>query len=196
MFYVYVILFLFVLLVLALSWFLRKHRRDVWRQWAQSKGLAYLAPPEGPRITGQIGGYRLTVEAHAEGSDTEGPVEIVRCCVTLEGVPADLDAEGVPGLIGGLARLGEDRIPTGDEIFDREVIVRENGNRQEILDYWDSARRAAFLKLVHEAPCDQILLQGQTLIGEEREIISSLQHLDRLADALLSAAELLNGEKD
>lgn len=196
MFYVYVILVSLVVLAAGLSWFLRKHRRDVWQQWAHSKRLTYLAPPAGPRITGQIGRYQVTVESHAEGSDTEGPVEIVRFCVTLEGLPANLDAEGVPGLIGELAQLGEDRILTGDETFDRDVIVRANENRQEILDFWTPVRREAFLKLVNEAPCDQILLQGETLIGEEREIISSQQHLDRLADALLSAADVLNGEKD
>lgn len=196
MFYLYLIVVSLIVLALGLSWFLRKHRRDVWRQWAQSKGLTYVPPPAGPRITGQIGGYQVTVEAHNHGSDAEGPVEIVRCSVTLNGIDLELDAEGVPGLIGELAQLGENRIPTGDETFDRNVIVRGDGEARDILDYWNSARREAFLTLVNEAPCDQILLQGRTLIGEEREIISSLQHLDQLAHALLSAADVLNGKED
>lgn len=185
-----------IAVVVLATWFLRKQRLDVWQHWAQSKGLTYLAPPAGPKITGRIGDQQITVESHNHGSDAEGPVEIVRCCVTINGLGLSLDVEGIPGLIGDLAQLGEDRFHTGDEEFDRDVVVRAHGDESALREYWTAPRRSAFRKLVNEAPCDQVLIEGQTLIGEERSIISTQQHLDELARALLMVAESLDVRKD
>lgn len=190
------IAFALIVVLLAATWYFRRQRLDIWQQWARLRNLTYLAPPAGPKITGSVGEHRVSVESEARGSDAEGPVEIVRFIVVLNGEVPELDVEGIPGLIGDLAQLGENRIETGDTDFDRDVIVRRSDDEQALIDFWSPARRTAFLNLVQGAPCDQVLIKGRSLIGEERSIMTRSSHLDELADALLAAAKILDGKKD
>jgi hypothetical protein len=181
--------------VLVVTWMLKQRRRDVWRQLARKRGLHYVEGGDGPRVSGRIAGRSVEVSIDDFSSDRDlGGVEVVRIAVELARVPDGLTAEGIPGLIGDLAALGEQRIAFEPERFQQNVLVR--GDEGPARDYWTSARQNAFVELVETLPCDQVELREGCVIAETREIISDGQQLDQILNGLLSAAPRLDHVPD
>lgn len=178
-------------LTVVATWLLHWRRRDVWQQLAMARGLTFSDRSDGPRIRGAIQGR--TVEAITEDASSDrdiGGVEVLRMSVILQGFPAGLTAEGVPGLIGDLAVLTEDRIDFEPEEFNRDVLVQ--GDEDVARNYWTGPRRDAFLELVRTAPCDQVSIRDGRLTAELREVVSDRQRLEHLLDQLLDAARVLD----
>ena len=171
---------------------LKRRRQDVWQALARRHGLTFCGPPLEPRITGHIQGRPIEVAVEDGGSDRDmGGVEAIQMSVGLRGVPGDMSAEGIPGLIGDLAALAEERISFEQEGFHRDVLVKGN-QVASIREYWSGLRQQTFLSLVENAPCDQISIREGALIAELREIVSDRNQLEQLLNQLLVAAESLD----
>jgi hypothetical protein len=176
--------------VAIITWLLKRRRRDVWRELARRHGLTFAERLDGPRVTGQTDGRRVDVFINDASSDRDvGGVEVVRIAVAVRGVPRGMTAEGVPGLIGDLALLAENRIEFQPEDFNRDVLVK--GDEAEARSYWNERRKQAFLGLVRTAPCDQIVLREGTLAAELREIVSDRSQLEQLMHQLHHSASVL-----
>ncbi len=183
-----------VIAVVAIAtWLLNRQRHDVWSRIAKRYGLSYVAPPDGPRVTGQRQGRTIRIEFDDAGSDRDiGGVEVIRVSVGLHDVPPDMTAEGVPGLIGDLAMLTEVRIEFDASEFNRDVLVKAE-DEQLTRAYWDDRRQLVFLQLIETAPCDQIMIRNNSLIAELREMVSDRNRLESLLDRLSDAAARLDG---
>lgn len=181
-------------LVAGAAWLLKRRRHDVWSEFARRRGLTFLAPPEGPAVTGRSDGRAVAVTTTGSSSDRGvGGVAVVRMSVGLNNVPPGMTAEGVPGLIGDLAVLAEDRIEfEEEEDFSRDVLVKAE-DEPAARTWWSRDRQQAFLQLVTQAPSDHVAIRNATLVAEFREVVSDRNHLDRLLDLLLTAAPRLDG---
>lgn len=173
------------------TWSLKRRRRDVWHELAQARGLHFSDRSEGPRVRGHLDGRLVEVSLDDFSSDRDlGGVEVVRIAVALRGVSPAMTAEGIPGLIGDLAALGEQRLDFSSEPFQQNVLVR--GDEAQTRDYWSSPRQDAFVQLVQTLPCDQVELRGGRLIAELREVVSDRGRLEQILDGLLRAAATLD----
>lgn len=175
----------------ASTWALKKRRRDVWHELALSRGLAFSERTEGPRVSGRIDARRIEVSIDDVSSDRDlGGVEMVRIAVELADVPPEMTAEGVPGLIGDLAAIAEERIHFEQEPFNHNVLVQ--GDQTQARAYWTPARQNTFLQLVETLPCDQVEIREGRLIAELREIVSDRRRLEEILDRLLGSASTLD----
>lgn len=182
-------------LVAIVSWTLRRRRSDVWQQLARRRGLKFVETTEGPRISGEVEGRRVQIATDTTSSDQDvGGVAVVQMSVALRGVPADMRAEGIPGIIGDLAALTEDRVHFDGEMFDRHVLIRGE-NEAAIRQFWSESRQQTFLELVERELSDQIAIENAALIAEVREIVSDRQILEAILDSLLTAASRLDGSR-
>lgn len=178
-----------------LTWALKRRRRDVWHELALARNLTFAERSDGPRVSGLLDGRSVEVSIDDVSSDRDlGGVEMVRIAVGLTGVPREMTAEGVPGLIGDLAVLAEERISFEQEPFNHNVLVQ--GDEPQARAYWTPARQNAFLQLVETLPCDQVEIRQQRLIAELREIVSDRRRLDQILDGLLGAASTLDGPSE
>jgi hypothetical protein len=176
------------------TWLLNRRRRDVWRALARRHRLTFVEPPEGPRITGRIGGRSVEVVIQDAGSDRDvGGVEVIRMSLSLHGVPIPMCAEGISGLIGDVTALAEERIEFEEEDFNRNVLI-EADDEHRVRAYWTRPRQQAFLELMETAPCDQIAIRDGALSAELREIVSHRGQLEQLIDQLMTTASILDGE--
>lgn len=173
------------------TWSLNRRRRDVWHELALARGLLFSERSEGPRVRGHLDGRLVEVSLDDFSSDRDlGGVEVVRIAVALRGVSPAMTAEGIPGLIGELAALGEQRVDFASEPFQQNVLVR--GDEAQTRDYWSSPRQDAFVQLVQTLPCDQVELRGGRLVAELREVVSDRARLEQILDGLLRAAATLD----
>lgn len=183
-----------VVAVAAVTWFLNSRRRDEWQKVARKHGLRFIEPPEGPRVSGDIDGRPIEIAIDDGGSDRDvGGVETIHLAVGLRGLPPGMTAEGIPGLIGDLTALAEERIHFEEQDFHRNVLVKA-GEELPARRYWNQRRQHAFLSLLHEAPCDQVAIRDNSLVAELREIISNEGQLGHLLDQLLKAAPTLDSD--
>jgi hypothetical protein len=181
--------------VIAITWMLKRRRRDVWRELARRRGLAFGDGDDGPRLSGQFAERTVEVSIDDFSSDRDlGGVEVVRIAVELERVPGGLTAEGIPGLIGDLSALGEQRIEFEPVPFQQNVLVQ--GDEGPARAYWTAARQDAFVRLVDTLPCDQIELRDGRVIAELREIVSDRRRLEQIIDGLVNSASTLDGASD
>jgi len=187
-----VLLLLAVMIAVSIiTWLVRRRRQDVWKELANRRGLRFADRKEGPRITGQLQGRSVTVNVDEESSDRDvGGVEVVLISVGVNGFPPNVTAEGVPGLIGDLVGLSEDRINFEPEEFHRDVLIK--GDETEARNYWSNHRKEVFLKLVRTAQCDQVTIRDGVLVAELREIVSDRIRLEQLLDELMNAAKILD----
>jgi hypothetical protein len=170
---------------------LHRRRRDVWHGLARSHGLRFADDADGPRVSGAVEGRAVEVSVDDFSSDRDvGGVEVVRIAVELHGVPAAMSAEGVPGLIGDLAALAEERIHFEQEPFNHNVLVQ--GDESPARTYWTHRRQNTFLQLVETLPCDQVEIREGRAIAELREIVSDRRRLEQILDGLMNAAPALD----
>jgi hypothetical protein len=173
------------------TWALNRRRRDVWHELAVARGLTFSDRSDGPRVSGHLDGRLVEVSLDDFSSDRDlGGVEVVRIAVALYGVSPAITAEGIPGLIGDLAALGEERVHFSSEAFQHNVLV--SGDDAQARAYWSPPRQEAFLELVQKLPCDQVELRGGRVIAELREVVSDRGRLERILDGLLHAAASLD----
>jgi len=178
-------------LIAVTTWLLNRRRRDVWGQLAINRGLIYSDRSDGPRLQGSLQGRSVAVTTDDASSDRDiGGVEVVRMTVSLQGIPTGMTAEGVPGLMGDLAALAEDRVDFEPEEFNRDVLIQ--GDAQAARSYWTDPRKGVFLEMVRTAPCDQVYIRDGRLTAELREVVSDRQRLEQLLDQLLAAANILD----
>ncbi|MCA9113125.1 MAG: hypothetical protein KDA52_24450 [Planctomycetaceae bacterium] len=190
-----IILFAVIGVMAVTTWVLNRRRIDVWSQVAKRYGLKYVPPPEGPLVIGDVEGRAVRMEYDEASSDRDlGGVENVRISVGLTGVPPGMTAEGVPGLLGDLAILAEERIEFDAPDFDRDVLVKAE-DEQSVRAYWDEHRQRVFLDLIEVAPCDQVLICDSGLRTELRELVSDRDRLQALLDQLLAKAPQLDQHK-
>jgi hypothetical protein len=170
---------------------LHQRRRNVWDELARSRGLTFSDDTDGPRVSGSLEGRAVEVSVDDFSSDRDvGGVEVVRIAVELHGVPRAMSAEGVPGLIGDLAALAEERIHFEQEPFNHNVLVQ--GDESPARTYWTHRRQTTFLQLVETLPCDQVEIREARVIAELREIVSDRSRLEQILDRLMSAAPTLD----
>lgn len=174
-----------------LTWGLQRRRRDVWHELARRRGLTFAERTEGPRVSGQLEGRTVEISIDDFGSDRDvGGVEVVRIAIGLRGVPVGMSAEGVPGLIGDLAVLAEERIAFEHDEFHHNALVQ--GDESQARVYWTPPRQNAFVQLVKTLPCDQVEIREGRVIAELREIVSDQRRLEQILDGLLGAAASLD----
>jgi hypothetical protein len=178
-------------IIWAVTWALQRRRRDVWHRLARSRGLTFVDSTDGPRVSGHLEGRAVEVSVDDFSSDRDlGGVEVVRIAVDLHGVPQAMSAEGVPGLIGDLAVLAEERIDFEPEAFRRNVLVQ--GDESQARAYWTPSRQDTFVNLVETLPCDQVEIREGRAIAELREIVSDRRRLEQILDGLMGAAAALD----
>ncbi|MCA9077989.1 MAG: hypothetical protein KDA93_23370 [Planctomycetaceae bacterium] len=190
-----VILFAVIVVMAVTTWVLNRRRSDVWSHVANRYSLRYVPPPEGPLVIGDVEGRAVRMEYDEASSDRDlGGVENVRISVGLTGVPPGMTAEGVPGLLGDLAILAEERIEFDLPDFNRDVLVKAK-DEQAARAYWDEHRQRVFLDLMEAAPCDQVLICDGSLVAELRELVSDRERLQTLMSQLLAKAPQLDRQK-
>ncbi|REJ77224.1 MAG: hypothetical protein DWQ34_21930 [Planctomycetota bacterium] len=153
--------------------------------------MKYDLQPEGPRLSGTINGRSVELAATQQGSDTEAAIAVVHVSVELHDAPPEMTAEGIPGFVGHLAALGQERIELGAPEFDRDVLIR-GADESLVRAYWTESRRSAFLDLVRSETGDQVMLRNGRLESELREIVSELETLDGILNSLLRTAEQMD----
>ena len=182
------ILILFFLVVLTLV--RTRQREKAWKKWGTSRGFSFKKTEQGPLIVGTIDRHSLEIRTAPHGSDTEGGVAVVHISLGLNNIPHDLELVGVPGFVGDLVRWKEGTIPTGDENFDRDVMLKEMSD-QNVCDYWTPERRQAILELVNHSEYDQITLKNSELAIEYRSMTPGGEELDEVLSHLQSVALIL-----
>jgi hypothetical protein len=189
------ILLLIVAVVCVVSlgtWLLKRRRRDVWHALARERGLRFRERGREPHLTGQLQGRRVEVATDDSSSDHDvGGVVVVKIRAGLRGVPPQMTVAGIPGLVGDVATLMEDRITFSEEDFDRHVVVKGQPE-EEIRRYWTRSRQERLLELIEHAPCDQVAMEEGSIVAEERDIVSDPAQLNTLLDLLLDAAPILD----
>lgn len=189
-----------LLLVVALLGFfvtltLVRRRESVWQQFARRHGLRFEHGDAGPRVSGTIDGRPFELSTRLEGSDAEelGVAEI-RMTLALRGpLPEGLQVAAAEGLIGAVARMLEaERIEIGEERFDHEALVK-GAEPDACRQYLTPQRREALLALIEASGQAKVGLENGCLFWEDRELLSSLDELDRCLARLRKTAPALDG---
>lgn len=166
-------------------------RAETWEKWANSRGFRYLGPPESPRIVGSVDQHSLDISTDPQSSDNEGGVVVVLASLGLNYLPEGLQAVGVPGFVGDFVRWQEETIETGDENFDRDVMIQGTED-QEALNYWTPERRQALLDLIHHGDYDHVSLKNSELTLQFRSISSGPEELDEVLLHLQETGAILD----
>lgn len=178
------------------SVWLQRRREHEWKRVARRLKLQFSQSATGPRIRGSLRGCAVEVSTCEEGSDAEGAVAVTRTRAAVGGLPAGMQAEGAPGLIGELTHLSEERLLTGDEAFDQNVHLLAE-DRAAALRWWNPRRRALFLDAVQHWNYDRLLLSEGFLAVEQRTLLSDHRQLEQLLLLLAGAApQLESGPED
>jgi hypothetical protein len=141
-------------------------------------------------IIGSVNQRTFEVSTSPHGSDTEGCVEIVRVSIELNGLEKHR-AEGAQGVIGDLAKIGEETTQTGDQDFDRDVMIHAE-SEADVIEYWTTERKNVFLNLISDPDLEVITLEGSELFTEYRSVIPNSDQLEHAMNQLASAAERLD----
>ncbi len=181
--------------VAMISWLLKRRRRDTWQTFARRHHLAFANSTASPRVRGQLQGRSIEVATVETGSDQDvGGVAVVTMSIGLRSAPSGMTAEGMPGLIGDLATLMEDRVEFVDHLHFHNHAIVKGHDESLIRKYWNESRQGAFLRLIEQAPCDQIAIHESLLVAELRDIVSNHDQLERLLSLLMAAAGELDGD--
>lgn len=182
--------------VAAISAYLLRRRRDVWKRFARRHGLRVVEAPSfgAPRLEGTVEGRRIALYAEEGGSDTgDMGFEVVTFRMKLVGaVPAGLEVApgGVRGEIEKLAGAAD--VELGDEKFDSAVRV-DADDPERLAAYLTRRRRRAVLELLALPHIEEAGVAEGAVYVTQREMISDLENLERRFRELLSLARRLDG---
>ena len=167
-----------VAVMLLFTWWMGRRREHVWQQFARANGLEFLHGRHGPEVRGTIGGRDLALQCARRSSDRgELGAEEVKLVRQLHGpLPRDLQVASRP-LIESEEKHAAATIPTGDETFDSKTHVTAR-DPDELKNYLTPARREALLKILSMGDPGQSSVETGNVNVVEREIFSSLDHLD------------------
>jgi hypothetical protein len=184
-----------VIAALGLGWWLLvRRRRNVWRRFARRHGLRAVKGATSPRLEGVITGRPFALTMTSGGSDSEelGIVD-VEMSLGLHGtLPAGLEIEDATGLIGEAQRVLEEHgFATGDEDFDRSVVVR-GADAPGIVAYLTPDRRRAFRELVERHSTGEVGLAAGCIYLRDRELLSRIEDLESRLAVLVHLAPALD----
>jgi hypothetical protein len=191
----------FVLFVIVISAVLIQRRKTAWQRFARKHGLRYEAGSDGLAVYGRIEnrGFQLGTLSSA-GSDTGAlGIEEIQMSLEVHGeIPQGLELSEGGAIVGGALKMVEENIiETGDDEFDRAVVVR--GNRaDEVLRYLTPARKQAVLRLssVAAGTGDATFGMANSKVHiRQRDRISRSAELDRGLARLIAAARELDGDR-
>jgi hypothetical protein len=135
--------------------------------------------------------------AASGGSDAEelGIVEVELSLGILGPLPAGLEMEDATGVIGEAQRvLEEHTVSTGDEEFDRSVVVR-GADPGAVQAYLTPVRRRTFLELVKRHASGEVGLAAGRIYLRDRELVSRLRDLESRLALLRQAAPVFDVRK-
>lgn len=180
-------------ILFALSRGMARRRRDVWQQFAQRHALRYRDQPA-PQVEGVLEGRPVRLAVLSESSDTGvAGVEQVSMEVGILGpLPPGLQVMPAEGIVGEAQRLADRAIiETGDEEFDRRVIVHCD-RPQEAVEYLDESRRRAILDLMGHREYEPGIRDRKASF-RDRTMFTEFEACERQLRVLLEIAKRLDG---
>jgi hypothetical protein len=188
---------LIVLAIIAISVGASRRRKDVWEHFARRHQFVYDQTPDGRfSVRGVLDSRPLELKLSKASSDTGVlGVEEVRMAAEVRGpLPPGLELARADGLIGEVShKLDPDHISTGDEQFDRTVIVKGD-HPPAVIGYLTEPRRRALERLCGSVPGAIAGLADRQVFIQDREMISEPEHLERRMRTLLDVARVLDHE--
>jgi|GEM_PF-1441109 len=170
---------------------LRQRRETAWRRVARRLRLKSRQTSTGPVVQGLHSGHRLMLRLAPDSSDTGAGVVVGEFSVDVPGAPAGMIARAVPGVMGEIAGLAEQRLLLGDDRFDSNTHV-SGEPEQAIREFWTPQRRETFLELLNTIPFDRLLLEAGLLKVERRGVLDDPDALEQELLQLLTAAQALS----
>lgn len=172
------------------TWAFLRRRRNEWQRFARHHDFKYREGADGLVVAGDVDGRPFKLDVSTESSDTGFlGVENVEMILGLKSrVPDGMEVLDAGGVLGEADRMIEpEAAATGDQEFDRQVLVRGNFG-QPASEYLTPKRRGAVLKFLAEEPSCQIRIAGSEFVAQEREIVANVVKLDARLERMLAAA--------
>jgi hypothetical protein len=170
---------------------LRRRREAAWRRVARRLRLKSRQTDTGPVVQGRHSGHRLLLRLAPDSSDTGAGVVVGEFSVDVPEAPTGMIARAVPGVMGDIAGLAEQRLLLGDDQFDSNTHV-SGEPEQAIRQFWTPHRREKFLGLLGTIPFDRLLLEEGLLKVERRGVLDDPDALEQELLQLLAAAQVLS----
>ena len=186
---VIVVVALIILVVVAwVTQRLRKLREDAFTQFARRYGLEIIDADETPRVSGVYRNRQFLMEASDEGSDDEAGILEVSLALGLKNAPDEMLAEATVGVIGDVVQLADGRdVMNATSQFERDVLVKPAHNA-----YWTEQRQKIFLDFMNSTDCDPVRIRNGFLEVEFRSVVTTLEHLEKIAEQVCAVAEDLD----
>lgn len=130
----------------------------------------------------------------AENTSDAGPlgVQVVHISTPIRNLPAGLELESAPGVVGSLRQtLESDVTETGDAEFDRLTVVKCE-DEAAAADYLTEERKCAIASLIEQVTPAFVDLEDGRLRIDDREMFSRIERLEERTRALLNCAAVLN----
>jgi hypothetical protein len=184
-----------IVVVTFVSVALIRSRKRVWEQFARRHGLEYASGVADVQVHGTVHGRPFRLFTSHESSDS-GPMGIqeVRMQLGILGsLPEQMRVSRVEGWVGAVDRMSEAQAtPTGDEEFDRAVLV-EARDPNEAKEYLTAYRRELIGKLMADAHADDAGIDGRDLFIQDREMLTDIERIEQRLAIMLSLAPAFDG---
>jgi hypothetical protein len=188
--FVLAVVFTLIAVVTFVSVALIRSRRRLWARFARRHGLTYQSDAARITVEGTVQQRPFQLFTPNDSSDV-GPlgVQEVRMELGLRGnLPPDTMISRVQGWVGAVDRITEaEAVPTGDEQFDRQVLV-ESRAPDQALRYLTPPRRELIKTLVSDAHADDAGVEDSVVFIQDREMLTNLDRIEERLQLMLRLA--------